>query len=236
MGLRGFKDSQGTIEIDLAKSEQELWENVDKDGRWGVKKAEKENLTIKEDFFPADLAQFFEIYQETCLYGGINPHSKEEIDKENTKFFLCYKDNKVIAGSAVIINNKERFTLFLNASHNDYLKYQPNNLLYWHCIIWGKKNNYKIFDLGGYQLGAKPGEKLYNINRFKERWGGQIKINYVYSYNLFYIIGRKLIKNSAFFKKIWDKIQKRPEPPKKPAIEEIKPGKAKEIVEKKTIK
>jgi lipid II:glycine glycyltransferase (peptidoglycan interpeptide bridge formation enzyme) len=210
MVWKGFKDTQATIEISLIKSEEELWEKVDKDGRWGVKKAEREKLIIKENFSEKDLNGFFKIYKETCLYGGINPHSEEEIKKEKPKFFLCYKDNQVIAGSAVILNSKEKFTLFLNASSPDYQKYQPNNLLYWHCIIWGKKNGYKIFDLGGFQLGAKPGEKLCNINRFKERWGGEKKIYYIYSKNPIYIIGRKLIKKSGFFKKIWDKIKGRP--------------------------
>lgn len=209
MRWRGFRDIQATIIIDLNKSEEELWKNIDKDARWGVKKAEKENLIIKEDFLE-DLGKFYEIYKETCRFGGINPLSLDEILKNKPKFFFCYKNDILIAGSAIIIEDDKKFRLFLNASNHEYLKFQPNNLLYWYLIKWGKTNGFKIFDLGGYQLNAKPGNKLYNINRFKERWGGEIKIYYIYSYNPFYILGRKLIRNSKLARWLWDRIKRRP--------------------------
>jgi lipid II:glycine glycyltransferase (peptidoglycan interpeptide bridge formation enzyme) len=106
-----------------------------------------------------------------------------------------------------LIENNRKIELFLNASDINALKFQPNNLLYWEIIEYGKKNNFAIFDLGGYQSGAKPGNKLYEINRFKERWGGKIVQYDIYSKNLLYIIGRKIIRNFYFIKKIRDKIK-----------------------------
>lgn len=210
MKWKGFRDERATILLDLTKNQEELWNNIDKDAKWGIKKAEKEGLVVKESEEETELKKFYEIYKETCIFGGITPLNLEKIKKMNAKFFFCYKDGLLIAGNAIIIENNDKFRLFLNASSHEYLKFQPNNILYYALIKWGKGKGYKVFDLGGYQLKAKPGDKLYNINRFKERWGGKIEVYHVYSYNPFYILGRKTIKKSRTARWIWDRIKRRP--------------------------
>ncbi|MBU0957644.1 MAG: peptidoglycan bridge formation glycyltransferase FemA/FemB family protein [Nanoarchaeota archaeon] len=202
-----MKDIQATIEIDLNKSNEELWNNLDKDARWGVKKAIKSGLKVESDKNNA-LAwdKFYEIYKETIIRGGITPKNIQELQQQTGRLFLCLKENTIIAGAAILIK-QDKIELFLNASLREHLTFQPNNLLYWKIIEWGKKNNYNIFNLGGYQLNTKKGDKLYEINRFKERWGGEIKKYYIDSKNPFYILGRKIIRNFSPVKKIRDKIK-----------------------------
>lgn len=205
MRWKGFKDIQATIEIDLSKTIEELWNALDKDARWGVNKAKKEGLTVQEAK-EENWLDFYPIYADTCKRGVIPPLSLEEIKK--SKLFVCKKDKNIIAGAA-IKQKEEKIELFLNASLPEFLRFQPNNLLYWSMIEYGKNNNFKIFDLGGYQLKAKSGNKLYEVNRFKERWGGKIITYYVYSKNPLYIIGRKIIRNFSLIKKIRDKLRMR---------------------------
>ena len=59
-------------------------------------------------------------------------------------------------------------------------------------IKYANEKGFDIFDLGGYQLNAKG--NLVGVNSFKEKWGGKVEIYYVYG-NLFYILGRKLVRN-----------------------------------------
>lgn len=61
---------------------------------------------------------------------------------------------------------------------------------------------------GGWQIKARG--HLEGVNSFKEKWGGEIAKYYVYSYNPFYILGRKAIRNSRFFRWVWDRIKRRP--------------------------
>ncbi|MFA5992290.1 MAG: peptidoglycan bridge formation glycyltransferase FemA/FemB family protein [Candidatus Pacearchaeota archaeon] len=204
MAWKGFKDVQATIEIDLNRSPDELWDSLDKDARWGVKKAEKEGLTITNAANDLDWESFYEIYKETIIHGGIVPQELNSLKEKTSKLFLCHKDKETIAGAAITILDK-RIKLFLNASKKDYQKYQPNNLLYWHIIKYGAENNFEIFDLGGYQLNAQPEDKLYSINRFKERWGGKIVTYQVYNKNPVYIFGRKIIRNFPKIKSLRDK-------------------------------
>ncbi|MGD9276215.1 MAG: peptidoglycan bridge formation glycyltransferase FemA/FemB family protein [Candidatus Pacearchaeota archaeon] len=205
MKWKGFRDVQATIEIDLkGKSEKELWNSIDKDAKWGVKKAEKSRLKIEIKEDEKSWGKFYEIYKETCKYGKIVPIPIEEC-KEG-KLFACFLEDKLIAG-AVIKVKKNKIILFLNASIHKFLKYQPNNLLYWSIIKWGGENDFETFDLGGYQLNTRKDDKLYHINKFKLRWGGKIKKYPVYSYNPIYIIGRKIIRNFGFIKKLRDNIK-----------------------------
>ncbi|MBU2562085.1 MAG: peptidoglycan bridge formation glycyltransferase FemA/FemB family protein [Nanoarchaeota archaeon] len=204
MTWKGFKDIRATIEIDLKKNEEELWNSLDKDAKWGVNKAKKSKLKVKSCNDKKIWREFHKIYTKTCQYGKIVPLSLEKI--KQGKLFGCFFEEKLIAGS-VIKTKKRRVILFLNASNHEYLKYQPNNLLYWNLIRWSKKKDFKIFDLGGYQLNAKKGDKLYEINRFKLRWGGEIKKYPLYSKNPLYILGRKIIRNFSFIKNARDNIK-----------------------------
>ena len=206
MTWKGFKDIQATIIIDLEKPEEELWNNLSRDSKRGVKKAEKFGLKIKIGEKDEHWKEFYDIYKDTIIRGGIVPESLNKLKEETDKLFLCIKDEKIIAGSAIKFK-EEVGVLFQNASLSDYFKFYPNNLLYWKVLLWSKRKGFKIFDLGGYQLNTKKGDKLYEINKFKERWGGEIKEYYIYDKNPFYILGRKTIRNIGMIKKTRDKIK-----------------------------
>ena len=201
-----FKDIQATIIIDLNKDINELWNALDKKARWGVNKAKKEGLSVREIDKDEEGHEFYKMYRETCKRGGILPFSMEKL--KESKLFICEKDKMIIAGAAIKEKQEDKkIELFINASLYEYLQFQPNNLLYWNFIEYGKNNGFKIFDLGGYQLKAPKGSKLYEINKFKERWGGQIIKYHIYSNNPLYVLGRKIIRNFPIAKKIRDKLR-----------------------------
>ena len=53
-------------------------------------------------------------------------------------------------------------------------------------------NNYRMYN------------KLYQINKFKSRWGGEIVEQPIYFKNPIKVLGRKTIRNVHFIKKIRD--------------------------------
>lgn len=211
MVWKGFRDVQATIEIDTTKSLEELWKNLDKDARWGVNKAKKEGLTVTEAT-ENDVSELYNLYESMSKHEKIkclsfNDFKKGKIGVNKERILVCKKDGKVIAG-ILIVEDKQynKVWLHINASNPEFLKFQPNNILYWHMIEYGKNNGFSVVDLGGYQLNAKPESKLYEVNRFKERWGGKIITYYIYSKNPLYILGRKIIRNFPLAKKLKDKI------------------------------
>ena len=192
-----MKDINATVIVDFKNSEEEIISSLHKDARWGIGKAKREGLDV-EELKEEDFDKFYEIYKSTVIDGGTNPSSEEEIKKRAEKIFVCKKHGEIIAVAGiwfVDLYNKEIPRLYLSASLKEYQKYQPNNLLYWNCILWAKEKGYPEFDLGGWQINAQG--HLVGINKFKEKWG---KVTYYEKdYSFYKALGRKLIRNVTFF-------------------------------------
>ncbi len=77
--------------------------------------------------------------------------------------------------------------------------------LYWNLIIYSKSRGLDYFDLGGYDKEAKEGEKTYAINKFKERFGGDITEQPFYTTNIKYPFLRLLLRRFNFIKRIYNK-------------------------------
>ena len=83
------------------------------------------------------------------------------------------------------------------ASDINYQQYRPNDFMYWNTILYGLNNGFSFVDLAGYQLKARG--HLVGVNRFKERWGGEL-FYYYHNYPFFKAVGRKLVRN---FQPFW---------------------------------
>lgn len=200
-----MKDINATILVDLTLNEGELLASLHKDARWGIKKAIKEGLVVKES---DEWDDFYDIYKETIKEGGGKIHSLNVIKDTSSNLFFCYYHNKIIAGITIGFRedkyNKNIPSLSKLASLKEYQHLQPNNLLVWHCIKWCKEKGYKQFELGGWQINARG--HLIGINKFKEKWG---KLVYYYKDYPFHVaIGRKLARNSGLFWWLSQRIKK----------------------------
>lgn len=203
-----MKDINATVIIELDKSEEEIMQNLHKDARWGINRARKEGLVVEETSKNEDWNDFYEIYKKTMELGESKAKSLEELKEKSSVLFICKKEGKIIAGAAIWfadIYNKDIPRLYLNASLKEYQNYQPNNLLYWNCILWSKQKGYKKFDFGGYQIKARG--HLEGINKFKEKWGQVVYFHK--DYPLHKAIGRKLIRNFSIFSWLNKKIKQK---------------------------
>jgi len=146
----------------------------------------KYGLKLPENVGNANLQDRVEEYASQGL---------EFLKKTSDKLFLCFKDSRVIGGAVIKTSGIENPRLRFNASLKEYQSLQPNNLLYWNCILWCKNKGYKKFDLGGWQINARG--HLEGVNKFKEKWGNVVY--YEENTGFFKGIGKKLVKNSRFF-------------------------------------
>jgi len=196
-----MKDITATVIVDLSPDEQTIFNSLQKDARWGIKKAQKEGLTIEES---SDFDKFYQIYLLSMKEIGVNPETLGHVKSHSSVLFICYKDKVAIAGAILeIVNNVP--TLTRAASLSEYRNSQPNNILYWHCITWSKRKGYPNLDLGGWQVNARG--NLDGVNKFKERWG---KVVYTKrDYPLLRALGRKLVRGSGFFWWLNNKIRRR---------------------------
>jgi len=84
------------------------------------------------------------------------------------------KQGNTIIASLYLLRFKGMLISGWGASLVQYLKYSPNDFLYWNSIKYGSENGYDYFDFG---------RSLINSNnfKFKSRWGGVSKsLRYCY--------------------------------------------------------
>jgi len=208
----GFSKSyNSTIILDLTKDESTLWSNLEKKSiRWGIKTAEKNGLVFSKTSDIKDIDLFYDSYIETTKQGGFHAESKEliiSLVKSNLASLFTVKKDSMLLAAGLVLNDHQHQTMILDmtTASDEGLKQQAMPFLYWHMALFAKSSKYKIFDLGGYDLDAREGEKTHNINKFKERFGGQVKELPVYSSNRKYSTVRSLMKKFRFIKRLYKK-------------------------------
>lgn len=194
------KVSNYTVLIDLKKSKEELWNALEKkSARWGIKTAEKNNLSINlaEE---KEAEEVYNLYVNTTKEGGFNPESIDFLKSlRNNKIskLLAVKNNKeeIIAAGLILIDEYNKYSILnLTTSTEKGQKLQAMPFLYWKMIEYSKDLGLNYFDLGGYDSEAKKGSKMDNINKFKERFGGKITEQPIYSTKYRYAAFRSLLK------------------------------------------
>ncbi|MDP3881868.1 MAG: GNAT family N-acetyltransferase [Nanoarchaeota archaeon] len=196
-----MKDKVATVIVDLIPDEEEIMNRLQKDARWGLKRAQREGLVVEES---NEWDIFYKIYQDHMKEIGVKAESLEHVKEHGHVLLICKKDSTIIGGAALEVVQGVP-TLTRAASKVEFRQFQPNNILYWHCILWSKNKGYKTLDLGGWQINAQG--NLKGVNEFKERWG---EVQYhEKEFPLFKALGRKLIRNSRLFWRINEKIKKR---------------------------
>lgn len=205
------KVSNHTIILDLKKSEGELWQSLEKKSiRWGVKTAQKNNLSFAPLKDKREINELYALYKHTASVGRFNPESKEFVEAlastEISQLFGIHRNKKLVAGALVFFDAHNRIaTLSLTAASEEGLKLQAMPFLYWSIMLYAKKNGFSYFDLGGYDPDARSSEKIHSINKFKERFGGTIVEQPVFSTNRTYPFLRNLLQKARFIRHLYKK-------------------------------
>ncbi len=185
--------------IDLQKTKEELWKDLEKkSARWGVKTAEKNNLSFNVSKNQEEIDAFYTLYQQTCAQGGFFCEPRAVIDalvqSEIATFFLVKHQQEIVAGAILLLDHHFNYTILdLSTVSEQGQHLQAMPFLYWNLILYSKEQGFDYLDLGGYDKEAKKGSKLYLVNQFKERFGGKLTQQRIYTPSLTYVLLRKLL-------------------------------------------
>ncbi len=188
--------------LDLNKSEDQIWSEMNKKRRNTIKKSLKSSLTVNEVKDLSGVKSSYQIllsvYKRARLpladYSYFHNAFKILKDKEMVSCFNAIYNNKCI-GTLWTLNYKGRIYDWYSGSLSNHLDKYPNDFLLWHAIRWSLENKYEIFDFGG---AGKPGQK-YGVRDYKKKFGGlevqfgryekthmPIRRNFIFSlYNLY---------------------------------------------------
>lgn len=180
----------GTFLIDLTKSEEELWNNIDKQsGRKAIRRSQNKNVVIK----PIKNLQDLKIHH-SLLNEGKKMANIGKYPFSNLQYFWTMLENVGRFGF-IAWQNEIPLASTLVTTYNGYInewgfadsKFNRENLLNatdlikWHIIKWGHESGYRIFDLSGVNPNATSGKEK-GIFNFKKKWGGQLYDLYQYSF------------------------------------------------------
>lgn len=180
---KSIKCKFGSYVIDLALSEDELWQNLHGKHRNVIRKAMKNNLTIKQN----DWEESYNIFNNTLSRSKMKFISKVDFlnqykDKDYVKLYSIYKDDK-IQGAVLILYSKYK-SYYLYGGSTDNIVLGAMNLLHWELIKILKNEGVKKYDFLGARLCPPKKSKLEGIQRFKSRFGTKMQIGYLWKYNI----------------------------------------------------
>lgn len=189
----GYQEAKwSTYIIDLTKSIDTLFNSLDKNTRYDIRKSEKNDLDFKFADTKDELEQYLNLKYDSIERGGgkiiKNSKKREKIisafnnahwnllhKKGLEKLFLVKQNDELLGGITCFTFNQNMFQHGVGNSSNT--KLLGGTFLTWNAIKWGIENRFHNFDLGG--VNPNPSStKEQQIDFYKSKWGGQ-KLDYV---------------------------------------------------------
>lgn len=174
----------GSYICDLTNTEDELWKGVHSKHRNVIRKAIKNGIEIKINETPIE--QIYEIIkktQERSCHAFITIEKFEAMKKglaDKMDFIAAYQGD-ILQGCAVIVHDKKSAYYLFGGSCT---KTFPGalNLLHWQAMLHYKENGLTKYDFVGARLSDHISAKLHGIQRFKERFGGNLQKGLLWKY------------------------------------------------------
>ena len=174
----------GSYILDLNQTEDELFAGLHSKHRNVIRKAEKDGLTV--DFGPQYLNECANIMDDTFHRQGKMSNSYNGLKilsniKDQCDFWVVKSEDE-IQGCAILLWDQYS-SYYLYGGSAAHTHSGAMNLLHWKAILKMKERGVKYYDFVGARLNPDPGSKLEGIQRFKSRFGGPMKVGYLWRYD-----------------------------------------------------
>ena len=168
-----------TFILDLKKGHDSIWENMDKhSARKNVERSKARNVHIKK-MNKKDLPLFLNLSMESeknSDYTSLSTIEKqwELLQPVGYDGFIAFEGDFPIGAIKIASFNGYLYEFEVVRTKRDYLeKLYSQDLLKWHIIECGIKNNFSFYDLAG--INPSPiSDKEKGIFRYKQKWGGKL--------------------------------------------------------------
>ena len=180
---RRLVHSEATRIIDLSKTEEEILAQMKQKGRYNIKVAQKNDVTVKES---TDIDAFYDLVTKTGKRDGFTHLSKKQYqtfldDLPGSFLLLAYdKQTEPIAGVLSVVWGERGIYYYGASNHAERAKMAPY-LLQWESMRFCKARGCTEYDLLGIEK-PHPKHEMRNmkkhpwegISQFKEKFGGEV--------------------------------------------------------------
>lgn len=176
----------GSYVIDLAKSEEILWKNIDRITRQNINTALKKGVNIQSGLEHLDGAYI--LIKDTF--------KRSKLPFMNFEFFRRFVQGLGEYGKIMIADYQGIAQSYVVFAFSDYCAYAiyagniigqikgANKLLYWEAIRQFKGLGIQRYDFMGARINPEPGSKQEELSLFKKRFGATLKQGYMWKYPL----------------------------------------------------
>lgn len=165
------------ILVELTKSEEHLWQELNPKRRNEIRKAKREGVkfTVRDDM--ESLKNGYEILKSVYKRTGLPLLPFKVFDKllnyshgrNGLKIFCAEFDGKIIGVMFALCYSSVIYDWYAGSNPEYYCK-NPNDLIPWEVFLWGKLNGFTTFDFGG---AGKPNVP-YGVRNYKLKFGGEL--------------------------------------------------------------
>ncbi len=167
----------GTYEVDLHKSDDELFSSFNGKSRNAIRRAIKDNVNVEKC---DDISLIFNNIKETLQrQNSIHYPSYEYIEyihntlKENS-LLLVSKKNLVVQGSLIVLYDEFKgYAMYAGSVQKPTLG--SIDLLHFEAMKYLKSKNVQVYDFVGTRLHIKKGSKQEGIDKFKRKFNPTLK-------------------------------------------------------------
>jgi lipid II:glycine glycyltransferase (peptidoglycan interpeptide bridge formation enzyme) len=160
--------------IPLDKPFEELEAKFHSSARRGMKKAQREGVSVRSATSPEEMRRFYQLYVTTRRKHGVVPAPYGFFEKIQAHLLtagsgcllLAEWQDRLIAAD-LLLWDARRLTYKFNVSDPQFLEQRPNNMLMWEAIQLGKRLGCASFDLGRSEADNE------GLHRFKSLWASE---------------------------------------------------------------
>lgn len=188
----------GTYVIDLNQSEEDLMKNMHSKHRNVVKRAEKDGVEIKVGGKEL-LGDYLGLEVATWERSGKNSNGRKYYEHiVNTldgyvDVSIAYFNGEPQSGAITYWGGEEAYYMF--GANLDMPHIGSGNLLQWKLLCLYKNRGVQRYNFVGCRIGEDENSKYHGIQRFKERFGGNLVEGYMF---------KTVLKHSYCF--LWNKL------------------------------
>lgn len=176
------ENTKTSIEIDLGKSTEDIFDQFSSSHRNSIKKAIKLGVTIETINEEKELKTMLGIFKKMCDKRKIHDDTFASANEKEICDFLINKrkgqilaikdKDGVMVGGIILIFQGNTVRMYKGASDPERRDIPMNHLLIYEIVKNAKNANFKYLDLWGYNHFVNKNDQVFQINKFKMGFGG----------------------------------------------------------------
>jgi len=177
----------GSYIVDLALSEEALWQNVHSKHRNVIRKARDAGIVISDH--PDNIETCYRLIAQTMrrnrkLHVTLSEMRRMRDSLGNNASFYVASLNGEPQGAAFLVWSEGHTAYYLHGGTSDQPYGGAMNLLHWRAMNDMKARGVRTYDFVGARISPDPESKLATIQRFKERFGATMRQGHLWKMSL----------------------------------------------------